>query len=91
MYLKSPYTKRLDPKQMKRFFDYLGIQRNKNNSSAVVLVEELGQAFLDKGKENPHGGQLSGNMPNSKYLIIKDQRWRNELYSRSITGTTYVK
>jgi hypothetical protein len=48
MYLKSPYIKRLYPKQMKRFCDYLGIPGNKNNSSAAVLAEEQGLAFLDK-------------------------------------------
>ncbi|MDQ3807747.1 MAG: hypothetical protein M3298_06215 [Thermoproteota archaeon] len=51
IYLNSPYAKRQYPRRLKLFFDHLEL--------AGESVEEQGQAFLDKAKENPHWAQES--------------------------------
>jgi hypothetical protein len=47
-YLNSQYAKRQYPRRLKLFFDHLGLAGE---------LEEQGQAFLDKAKENPHWAQ----------------------------------
>jgi hypothetical protein len=49
-YLNSPYAKRQYPRRLKLFFDHLELAGE---------LEEQGQAFLDKAKDNPHWAQES--------------------------------
>jgi hypothetical protein len=49
-YLNSPYAKRQYPRRLKLFFDHLELAGE---------LEEQGQAFLDKAKENPQWAQES--------------------------------
>jgi hypothetical protein len=49
-YLNSPYAKRQYPRRLKLFFDHLKLAGE---------LEEQGQTFLDKAKDNPHWAQES--------------------------------
>jgi hypothetical protein len=49
-YLNSPYSKMQYPRRLKLFFDHLELAGE---------LEEQGQAFLDKAKENQHWAQES--------------------------------
>ena len=62
-YLNSPYAKLQYPRRLKLFFDHLKLSAaaKEGGGAGVVegddLVEEQGQAFLDKAKENPRWAQ----------------------------------
>jgi hypothetical protein len=52
-YLNSPYAKLQYPRRLKLFFDHLKLVEDSGD------LEEQGQAFLDKARENPHWAQES--------------------------------
>jgi hypothetical protein len=53
--------------------------------SAAAVISSYHMAFAQGNQQQQQ--QPKANIINSKYLTIKDQRFRNEQFSNSITGT----
>ena len=53
--------------------------------SAAAVISSYYMAFAQGNQQQQQ--QPKANIINSKYLTIKDQRFRNEQFSNSITGT----